>query len=226
MKKLIYLILILFLFSSYTFAYVDPWYKFKSDWTPLMKGIFHNRDRKIDRLINKADSSYLNYVSWTGLSALNVAIRLRDSATVEKLLLTKKIVIDPHRDMMNLACVFNCFEIVKLLFQYGFPIFSSEGYSTSLCSACKHDDIRTVDFLIKNGVDVNQQYNENSYTPLIIATMHANIEIVELLLQNGADKEIIVKHSGQKALDFVDRKGLPKETSDDDFTKLLKLLTD
>ena len=61
----------------------------------------------------------------------------------------------------------------------------SEVGDTSLHNAVRKNNLRRVDFLIKNGAEVDAK-DENGRTPLHVASNINNLQIVELLTRNGA----------------------------------------
>lgn len=55
-----------------------------------------------------------------------------------------------------------------------------------LLEACYFGDIKTVDNLLKTGVNVNYKSFKNGMTPLMYASAEGHINVVRLLLQNKA----------------------------------------
>jgi len=56
--------------------------------------------------------------------------------------------------------------------------------------ACKYNDIKKVEILIKNKVNINEK-TKDGWTALHIACQYSSLEIVEILINNGADINII-----------------------------------
>ncbi|MBR1776866.1 ankyrin repeat domain-containing protein [bacterium] len=56
-----------------------------------------------------------------------------------------------------------------------------------LMNALYHDDLTTVEELLKQGVNVNLPYNHNGWTPFMwVCKEHCNPKIIELFLEHGA----------------------------------------
>ena len=96
---------------------------------------------------------------------------------------------------INDAIVF----IVKLLIEKGVDI------NSVLILASQKDYINIVDFVIKNGANVNT-INKNGDTALMIASLYGHIDIAKLLIENGADVKVKNK-DGETARDIALQEG-------------------
>ena len=94
------------------------------------------------------------------------------------------------------------------------PIIISCGQEQSLQDSVFRNDIRSVEYLIKKGVDVNQK-NIIGVSPLCTAIMLEHSEIVRLLIENGANVNSIYGDDRWTALQNAANKGRP------DLVKLL-----
>ncbi len=74
--------------------------------------------------------------------------------------------------------------IIELLLRYG--NFTPDDLGQTLTNVVQYNDLELIDFLIKNGADVNY-FDGAEHTPLTMAIEYENIEIVKYLLDNGAD---------------------------------------
>ncbi len=74
-----------------------------------------------------------------------------------------------------------------------------------LMNALYHDDFQTVETLLDKGVDVNQPYNSNGWTPFMwVCKEHGDPDIIENFLQHNPDLSLANKH-GQTALHIMTR---------------------
>ena len=122
------------------------------------------------------------------------------------------------RHRLFIADIFNYYNIIPVLLEYGANILNSQDYEgdTALMKAIYRKYETIVKLLLENGVkraDVNLADNSN-VTPLMIASQQGNINLVKLLLKYGANKNAL--YSGRKAIDFVNSFFHP------DIVKLLK----
>ena len=90
-------------------------------------------------------------------------------------------------------------DLVAMLFAAGKDYFTSasaeaeKDMAFSLCKACDSANLKTVQFLVENGANVNFEFEPGNYhsTPLVDAIFCAEgkkgVEIVKFLLDNGAD---------------------------------------
>lgn len=103
--------------------------------------------------------------------------------TVRYLLEEKKVNI--KHNLLNKALRFGtCSDIIKILVNHGAVVDNN----TDINSAVKFDDIETVEFLIENKANVNNQ--KDSKTCLSYAIQRQNHEMLKLLLENKADPNI------------------------------------
>ena len=59
--------------------------------------------------------------------------------------------------------------------------------SISLYIAAQDGHIKTVEFLVARGVDVNRGVDVHLSTPIVVASRQGNLDIVKFLARNGAD---------------------------------------
>lgn len=76
---------------------------------------------------------------------------------------------------------------IQLLVEEGADInvANSKSGKTLLWIACQNRHLKTVQFLLKSGGQVDKADNDGA-TPLLIASQEGHLEIVRLLLENGA----------------------------------------
>ena len=63
-----------------------------------------------------------------------------------------------------------------------------------------------MEFLLKNGAEVNVQSNKRGITALIIAAAVGDVKLVRLLLDHGADRNL-VENDGNKVVDRARQNG-------------------
>jgi len=209
MKKAV--ILLLLVFSTVpVFAHKARWDDNKINWSPLMLAIYNGQTKIFTKLI--AQDSNLNYCpdtsSYLHLTALNIAVRMDDEASVRALLTTKKIQ-HPESDLME-ACSrnnssINNILIVEMLLKYGAnpndTLFN--GYSV-LMSAASFGTPEALECLLKHAASVKYRRAIDGITPLMLAAFSGSPQKVKLLLDYGADKYILDKN-GDSALSFVEQ---------------------
>ena len=57
--------------------------------------------------------------------------------------------------------------------------------------ACEANDLKTVEFLLQMGLDINEKNIKNGETPLHISVIKKNLEIIKLLISNGSDINLL-----------------------------------
>jgi len=101
-------------------------------------------------------------------------------------------------------------ELVELLMKYGVDIHElNEDGLSALDVAIKFKNNATVDFVIKQGIDVNETQRRSGINPLMLASCFSDTSIIETLLNNGADINK-VDRSGMSAKDYAKRLGQKK----------------
>lgn len=91
---------------------------------------------------------------------------------------------------------------LKEYFETKNPLKNKPGYFDRLLVMCaSHNSVKSAEFLIKLGLNLNSQYN-HGITPLMVAAGKGSMEVVKLLLENGADRSIKAD-SGWTALAYA-----------------------
>lgn len=94
-------------------------------------------------------------------------------------------------------------DLVMLLIESGADIFDFDNEGVSIFDmAITYDNKEIVEYLLKEGVSLNQTQRRSKFTPLMCACCYGRVEIVELLLKNGADPKQS-DYKGLTALDFA-----------------------
>lgn len=214
MNKIISILLII-TYSVNCYASKGKWDSDKSDWSKLMLATYKGSHNKMKRLISKRVD--INYETKSGLTAIDVAVRKQDAMAVDILLNTGKIVANDSGELVMEACKYGEVEIVKKLISHKYSISNDARSNYSpLMAACAFGSIAIVDYLIKVGVNVNEQNLIDGMTPLMYSVNNGDIEKVRKLLSNGADKTIKDKN-GKKAVDYLDT--IPERMHVNEITK-------
>ncbi|MCX6076713.1 MAG: ankyrin repeat domain-containing protein [Campylobacterales bacterium] len=94
-------------------------------------------------------------------------------------------------------------ELLMLLIESGADIFDFDNEGVSIFDmAITYDNIELVEYLIKNGVDVNKTKRRSGFTALMAASCYGRVEIVKILLEEGAN-QYAVDIKGFTATDFA-----------------------
>jgi len=94
-------------------------------------------------------------------------------------------------------------DLIQLLIENGADIFDFDDEGVSIFDmAVTYDNIEMVEYLIKQGIDVNKTNRRSNFTALMAAACYGRIEIAKLLLDNGANKEMF-DSKGFSAVDFA-----------------------
>jgi len=105
-----------------------------------------------------------------------------------------------------LACAIRArcdFDLLMLLVENGADAFDFDEEGVSIFDiAITYDNIEMVEYLIKEGIDVNKTSRRSGFTPLMAATCYGRNEIVELLLKNGVE-QTARDSKGFTAIDFA-----------------------
>ena len=110
---------------------------------------------------------------------------------------------------LELACIYNKFDIVKLLIEKGanINILNNIG-QTVLFTACLNNNFQIVNILIKKGININIIDTIDGGTALFYACMYkgdnktTNLNIVKLLIKYSADVNQL-DHKGESALFYA-----------------------
>ena len=77
-----------------------------------------------------------------------------------------------------------------------------KGRGTPLIYAAAANKVEVVEYLLKNGADINSTTPYQNETALIWAVAAGHEKIVQLLLENGADKKI-TNREGENVIDIA-----------------------
>ncbi len=105
-----------------------------------------------------------------------------------------------------LACALRArcdMDLLMLLIESGADIFDFDEEGVSILDmAITYDNLEMVNYLIENGMDVNQTNRRSGFTSLMAAACYGRVEIAKVLLANGVDQN--AKDSkGFTAIDFA-----------------------
>lgn len=96
-----------------------------------------------------------------------------------------------------------------------------DGMVRPLHYAIEHNQLKSLELLIKTGADINQVSVSNG-TALHYAIANNNVEAVRVLLNNGADPTI--KFHGQNLRDYLEK--CAKDNKGENYSKMLELLVE
>ncbi len=105
-----------------------------------------------------------------------------------------------------LACALRArcdMDLLMLLIESGADIFDFDEEGVSILDmAITYDNLEMVNYLIENGMDVNQTNRRSGFTSLMAAACYGRVEIAKVLLANDVDQN--AKDSkGFSAIDFA-----------------------
>ncbi len=105
-----------------------------------------------------------------------------------------------------LACALRArcdMDLLMLLIESGADIFDFDEEGVSILDmAITYDNLEMVNYLIENGMDVNQTNRRSGFTSLMAAACYGRVEIAKILLANEVDQN--AKDSkGFSAIDFA-----------------------
>ena len=105
-----------------------------------------------------------------------------------------------------LACAIRArcdMDLLKLIIDAGADIFDFDEEGVSVFDiAITYDNIDMVNYLIKNGIDVNKTHRRSGFTSLMAAACYGRVEIAKLLIEQGVDQNA-VDSKGFSAVDFA-----------------------
>jgi uncharacterized protein len=223
-----YMISIILFFSLFSFQDKETlkWDYNKKDWTPLMKAIYKQDTKTVIKLIKKninIDLAVPIHISDFKITALEVAIRKKNTLAVELLLKTKKYIdLDEY---LIVASSEDNVNILKLLFEYNAnPNYIEKNGNTLVMFATGQGSDEVLIELLKSTVNINKQRKVDGMTALMLASYSKNLEKVKILLNNGADKEI-KDNRGKTAFDYVNLNNIKNPQSEiiEQLKELLKL---
>lgn len=186
--------------------------------TPLWCASLWEREDMV-RLLLKHGADVNLKCATTGSTPLDMAIRKGNMAIISSLIDTganPNLRGEARNPPLITAILSNpprVFEIVQLLLQHGATINATgEYWASPLHAAVEESPIELIEFLLKNGADVNHRSQMNGMTPLMIATDRKNTSIINLLLAYGSDPHI-QDNDGKTALDIAQT--FSQETSEE-----------
>lgn len=103
--------------------------------------------------------------------------------------------------LLHLGCEQNALEWVECAVKGGANINEMIEGDLSLHRAIRNRNLKIVDFLLKNGANI-EQCEFDGFTPLIVATTLGRTNIVEYLLTKGANVHARETRDGYKASDY------------------------
>ena len=105
-----------------------------------------------------------------------------------------------------LACALRAYcdeEILELLISSGSDVFDFDDEGVSVFDmAITYNNIFTVKYLIKRGIDINATNRRSGFTALMAAACYGRVEIVQILLECGVDQKA-KDLKGFTAIDFA-----------------------
>lgn len=87
---------------------------------------------------------------------------------------------------------------IKMLLDYGFKLHQTT--DSELNTAIEQEDLKMIEFLIKNGANVNDKWLTPN--PIYKAVLKGNTSIVDLLVKYGADVNFCNDYYGEEKLDY------------------------
>jgi ankyrin repeat protein len=121
-----------------------------------------------------------------------------------------QLIIAISHDFLNLAISYGDLNMIKYLIERGGNVNitnnRNENLLFSVINSSSPNRILMMDYLIRNGININEQ-NIQGFTPLMYAIIYCNnindVEIIEYLINNGADINTIKNNRGFTAYDMV-----------------------
>ena len=105
-----------------------------------------------------------------------------------------------------LACALRArcdMDLLMLLIESGADIFDFDEEGVSILDmAITYDNVDMVNYLIENGMDVNQTNRRSGFTSLMAAACYGRAKIVKILLENNVD-QTAKDLKGFSAVDFA-----------------------
>ena len=105
-----------------------------------------------------------------------------------------------------LACALRArcdMDLLMLLIDSGADIFDFDEEGVSILDmAITYDNVAMVNYLIENGMDVNQTNRRSGFTSLMAAACYGRVKIVKILLENNVD-QTAKDLKGFSAVDFA-----------------------
>lgn len=167
-----------------------------SEVSSLLHKAVQTDNLEIVKLVLNNGAAYLEATNKLDNTPLHCAI-LKQNARVVELLLSKGA--DVHAtakstkssnstvNSMSYAVQRGNLNVIKLLLDHGMNVNSKDGENeTPLTRAVHVNRFRVVDFLLKNGADVDFDLSSKGYSPLHIAATNNRVNIVKKLLEQGA----------------------------------------
>lgn len=105
-----------------------------------------------------------------------------------------------------LACALRArcdMDLLMLLIESGADIFDFDEEGVSIFDmAITYDNVDMVNYLIENGMDVNQTNRRSGFTSLMAAACYGRVKIVKILLENNVN-QTAKDSKGFSAIDFA-----------------------
>jgi ankyrin repeat protein len=105
-----------------------------------------------------------------------------------------------------LACALRArcdFDTLMLLIDNGADKFDFDDEGVSIFDmAITYDNIKMVEYLLEQGVDINTTSRRSGFTALMAAACYGRVEIVQILIKRGANQNA-TDSKGFKAVDFA-----------------------
>jgi len=105
-----------------------------------------------------------------------------------------------------LACALRAhcdMDFLMLLIESGADKFDFDDEGVSIFDmAITYNNIEMVEYLIQEGIDINNTNRRSGFTPLMGAACYGRVEIAKILIDNNADQEA-TDSKGFSAIDFA-----------------------
>ena len=113
-----------------------------------------------------------------------------------------------HVQLFKMISKHGFVELLKFLMQYGISLKqhfnvtypSGENSVTLLHEAIRNGQLRLVEFLLQNHVEIDARDSLHGRTPLIVAAAYGKVDIMQLLISKGASTELRDKSGYTAAL--------------------------
>jgi len=165
----------------------DAWDACRKDWSPLMHAVYKSSLTRAERLIGSGAN--VMYESESGLTVLDVAIRVQSYNAVDLVLGAGKFQVDSSNRPVIVACQYQNTSIVRRLVAAGYSIEGTDEGWTPLMAASSFGPAETVHYLISLGADVNKLTDRSRQSALMCAVQAWKIDNVEALSMTGARPE-------------------------------------
>lgn len=175
-----------------------------NNWTPLHFVCHRYGEWKKLRLRNTDEEFNINefILSKQNINSLTNDIdkKLVNQYNITKLFIERRADVNAvdinDKTPFFIAIVQQATELAQLFINNGANInhLSKKESITPLMHAAINNDIESVNFLLKNNIDINFQNNDGC-TALIFASYNGNLETTKLLVSNGAQTNLKLKNN-------------------------------